>query len=105
VQAIAEAVGAAVQDGGAEFFPQLEGVEAAAVLIDGPGIAPVGRSLMDKLGLPIRLLVALVAGVALVFLWDYLDDTVRERAEVEALGVPLLAEIPRERATGWWRRS
>jgi capsular polysaccharide biosynthesis protein len=106
VQAIAEAVAAAVQDGGAEFFPQLEGVEAAAVLIDGPGIGPVGRSLMDKLDLPVRLVVALVAGVALAFLWDYLDDTVRERAEVEALGVPLLGEIPRRGATRRrWRRS
>ncbi|MFN2244820.1 MAG: YveK family protein [Anaerolineae bacterium] len=94
-QAIAEAVGAALQDGGAGYFPQLVGVEAQAVLIDGPGIGQVGRSLTDKLNLPIRLFVALVAGVALAFLWDYLDDTVRDRAEVEALGVSILGEIPR----------
>ena len=95
VQAIAEAAGAAVQDGGAGYFPQLAGVGAQAVLIDGPGIGQVGRSLTDKLDLPIRLFVALVAGVALTFLWEYLDDTVRDRAEVEALGVPILGEIPR----------
>jgi capsular polysaccharide biosynthesis protein len=94
-QAIAEAVGAALQDGGAGYFPQLVGVEAQAVLIDGPGIGQVGRSLTDKLNLPIRLFVGLVAGVALAFLWDYLDDTVRDRAEVEALGVSILGEIPR----------
>jgi capsular polysaccharide biosynthesis protein len=96
VQAIAEAVGAAVEDGGADYFPQLTGVEARAVLIDGPGIGQVGRSLKDKLDLPIRLFVALVAGVALAFLWDYLDDTVRDRTEIEALGVPILGEIPQE---------
>jgi capsular polysaccharide biosynthesis protein len=95
-QAIAEAVGAAVEDGGADYFPQLVGVEARAVLIDGPGIGQVGRSLKDKLDLPIRLFVALVAGVALAFLWDYLDDTVRDRTEIEALGVPILGEIPQE---------
>jgi uncharacterized protein involved in exopolysaccharide biosynthesis len=95
VQAIAEAVGAAVQDGGAGYFPQLVSVEAQAVLIDGPGIGQVGRSLTDKLDLPIRLFVAFVAGVALTFLWDYLDDTVRDRTEVEALGVSILGEIPR----------
>lgn len=95
VQKIAEVVGAAMQDGGAEYFPQLAGVQAQAVLIDGPAIGQVGRSLRDKLDLPIRLLVALVAGVALAFLWDYLDDTVRGRAEVEALNVPVLGEIPR----------
>ena len=86
VQTIAEAVGAAVQDGGADYFPQLAGVEAKAVLIDGPGIGQSGRSLKDQLDLPIRLFVALVAGVALAFLWDYLDDTVRGRAEMESIG-------------------
>jgi capsular polysaccharide biosynthesis protein len=102
VQAISEAVGAAVQDGGADYFPQLVGVEAQAVLIDGPGIGLVGRSLKDKLDLPIRLFVAFVAGVLLTFLWDYLDDTVRDRAEVEALDVPVLGEIPR---SSWLRRK
>jgi len=96
VQAIAEAVGAAVQDGGADYFPQLSGVEATATLIDGPGIGQVGSSLKDKLDLPIRLFVALMAGIALAFLWDYLDDTVRDRGEMETLGVPLLGEIPRK---------
>jgi len=93
-QAIAEAVGAAVRDGGARYFPQLSGVAAQAVLIDGPAIGQAGRSLKDKLDLPLRLFVALVAGVALAFLWDYLDDTVRDGAEVESLGVAVLAEIP-----------
>ena len=107
VQAIAEAVGAAVQDGGADYFPQLVGVEEQAVLIDGPGIGQVGRSLTDKLDLPLRLFIAFVAGVALTFLWDYLDDTVRDRAEVEALDVPILGEIPRSswaRHRSWLRR-
>lgn len=103
VQAIAEAVGATVKDGGAEYFPQLLGVEAQAVLIDGPAIGQTGRSLKEKLDLPIRLFVALVAGVALAFLWDHLDDTVRDRDEAMALGIPVLGEIPRNRR--WLRRA
>lgn len=95
VIATAEAVAAAVEDGGADYFPQLAGVEATALLIDGPGVSQVGRSLTDKLDLPLRLFLALLAGVALAFLWDYLDNTVRDRAEVEALGVAVLGEIPR----------
>jgi capsular polysaccharide biosynthesis protein len=94
LQAIAEAVGAAVEDGGAAYFPQLETVNATAVLIDGPAIGRVGRSLTQKLDLPIRLFVALVVGVALTFLWDYLDDAIRTTDEVEALGLSVLAEIP-----------
>lgn len=96
VQSIAETVAAVVEDGGADYFPQLAGVEAKAVLIDGPGIGQVGRSLKEKLDLPLRLVVALVAGVALAFLWDYLDDTIRERGEMEALGAAVLGEIPRK---------
>jgi capsular polysaccharide biosynthesis protein len=99
-QAIAEAVGAALADAGAGYFPQLTGVQAKAVLIDGPGIGQVGRSLGEKLDLPIRLFVALVAGVALAFLWEALDDTVRDRAELESMGIPVVGEIPR-RSWGW----
>jgi capsular polysaccharide biosynthesis protein len=95
VQKIAEVVGAIVQDGGADYFPQLAGVEARAILIDGPGIGEVGRSLKDKLDLPIRLFVALLAGVALAFLLDYLDDSVRSRAELESLDLRVVGEIPR----------
>ncbi len=101
VQKIAEAVGAAIQDGGAAYFPQLAGVSAQAKLIDGPAIAPVGRSLRQKLDLPIRLLVGLVAGVALVFVWEAFDTTLRDRAEAESLGAVVLGEIPRR---GRWRR-
>ncbi|HSJ55451.1 MAG TPA: hypothetical protein VLC52_17035 [Anaerolineae bacterium] len=101
VQAIAEAVAAEVENVGVDYFPQLTGVEARAVLIDGPGIGEVGRGLRDRLDLPIRLLIALVAGVALAFLLDYLDDSVRSRAEVEALGVPLRAEFPRRPGRRW----
>jgi capsular polysaccharide biosynthesis protein len=104
VVTIAEAVAAEVENAGQQYFPQLEDVQAQAVLIDGPGIGQVGRSLRDKLDLPLRLFIALVAGVALAFLWDYLDDTVRERGEVESLGVPVLGEIPRSRRS-WSRRG
>ncbi len=101
-QKIAEAVGAAIQDGGATYFPQLKGVSAQAKLIDGPAVAQAGRSLTRKLNLPIRLLVGLVAGVALAFVWEAFDTTVHDRAEVESLGAAVLGEIPHRR---WrWRR-
>ena len=96
-QAIAEAVAAELAGAPHDYFPQLQGVQAEAVLIDGPGIGAVGPALTDRLDLPIRLLVALAAGVALAFLWDYLDDTVRGRAEAEGLGLRVLGEIPRKR--------
>jgi len=96
-QAIAEAVAAELAQAPYDYFPQLQGITAQAVLIDGPAIGTVGPSLTDRLDLPIRLLVALAAGIALAFLWDYLDDTVRGRAEAEGLGPRVLGEIPRRR--------
>jgi hypothetical protein len=68
IQAIAEAVGAAVEDGGAAYFPQLDGVSARAVLIDGPGIGQTDPGLKDRLDLPLRLFVALIAGAVAKYL-------------------------------------
>ncbi|MDY7041907.1 MAG: hypothetical protein SVX38_13705 [Chloroflexota bacterium] len=63
-------------------------------LIDPPVVFPVGRSLRQKLDIPLRLGLAVLAGVALTFLLDYLDTGLRDRAEVEALGLAVLGEIP-----------
>jgi capsular polysaccharide biosynthesis protein len=47
------------------------------------------------MGPVIKIGLALVIGVALALLWHYLDPTIREAAELEALGLGVLAEIPR----------
>ena len=51
----------------------------------------------DKLDVPIRLGLALIAGVAGAFLLDYLDTSVRDGAEVESMGVRVVAYIPRHK--------
>ena len=66
-------------------------------LIDPPVVVPIGRSLSDKLDLPIRLGLALVAGIAGAFLLDYLDTSVRDLGEVEAMGIDVLGQIPRSK--------
>jgi len=65
--------------------------------IDPPVVVPVGRGLRDKLEIPIRLGLALLAGVAGAFLLDYLDRSVRGPDELEAMDISVLAEIPRHR--------
>jgi capsular polysaccharide biosynthesis protein len=75
------------------------------VIDESPPMA-VGKSLRERLDLPIRLFLALLAGVALTFLLDYLDDTVRDQAELEAMGITVLGEIPRQsRGSAFWRRG
>ena len=91
---IANAAATALRERSADFLGQLGATNADIRLIDPPVASPAGQSLKDKLDLPIRLFLALVAGVALTFLLDYLDDTVRDRAEVETLGLAVLGEIP-----------
>jgi capsular polysaccharide biosynthesis protein len=95
-QVIAEAVAAELETAPYDYFPQLRQTTAEVILIDGPAIGPVGPSLTQRLDLPLRLIIALVAGIALTFLWHYLDNTVRDRREVEALGMEVLGEIPRK---------
>ena len=91
---IADAAAKVLRERSADFLGQLGATDADIRLIDPPMVLPAARSLKDKLDLPIRLFLALVAGVALTFLLDYLDDTVRDRAEVEAMGLAVLGEVP-----------
>lgn len=94
LEEIANAAAKALRERSADFLGQLGATDADIRLIDPPVVSPTGQSLREKLDLPIRLFLALLAGVALTFLLDYLDDTVRDRAEVEALGLAVLGEIP-----------
>jgi capsular polysaccharide biosynthesis protein len=66
-------------------------------LIDPPVVVPVEPSLADKLELPIRLGLAILAGIAGTFLLDYVDASVRSDAELESMGIAVLACIPRHR--------
>jgi len=97
---IANAVADVLPSEIARHFAQVGTSAVYASLIDPPAIGPVGASLKEKLDLPIRLLLALVAGIALTFLLDYLDDTVRSRQELEQSGINVLAEIPPARHDG-----
>lgn len=95
LRAIAAAVAATLTESSAAFFGQFSADEADIRLIDPPIIGAVGRPAREQLDLPLRVLLALIAGLALAFLLDYLDDSVRERAELEGIGVVVLGEIPR----------
>jgi capsular polysaccharide biosynthesis protein len=79
------------------YFGRLGLEEPRITLFDGPGVSPVPPSLTQRLDLPVRLLLALVAGIALCFLLDYLDDSIRGRQELEGMGIPVLAEVPARR--------
>jgi capsular polysaccharide biosynthesis protein len=95
--AIADAVAAELVEKAAVYFRQLGTDGAGITLIDGPQVTPLGRSVRERVELPLRLLLGLLVGVGLVFLLDYLDTSVRTREELEQMGLPILGEIPKRR--------
>jgi capsular polysaccharide biosynthesis protein len=91
---IANALVSVLCEHGATYFAQLSADSAVISLIDPPSVSQAGVPLRQRLDLPLRLLLALIAGVGLTFLLDYLDVTIRNRADLEELKLPILAEIP-----------
>lgn len=104
--AIANAAAEVLPQNGPTYFAPIGVEQARFTLIDRPVVVPVGKSLRERLDLPIRLFLALLAGIALTFLLDYLDDTVRDQADLEAMGITVLGEISRRsRGFAFWRRK
>ena len=64
--------------------------------LDEPIINPISAGLTSQLDLPIRLVVAFVAGLALAFALDYIDPAIYDRDEVDTLGLEILGEIPKK---------
>ena len=96
LEAIADAIAGTLTESSADFFGQFSAAEADIRLIDPPTIGAVGRPAREQLDLPLRILLGLAVGLVLAFLLDYLDNSVRSRNELEALGVTVLGEIPRK---------
>jgi capsular polysaccharide biosynthesis protein len=95
--ALAEAISSELSSNGAAYFPQLEGVEPAVRRLDGPRVSQVAAGLRARLtGPAVKVMVALVLGIGLALLWHYLDPTVHNTAEIEALGLHVVGEIPRK---------
>lgn len=78
-------------------LPQLAGAPATLLVLDEPVVNPIAAGIRSQLDLPLRLLLALAAGLGLAFLVEYLDPTLRGREEVEELSLPVLGEIPRHK--------
>jgi capsular polysaccharide biosynthesis protein len=94
LEAIAQAAVTVLQERSGDYFPQIKAGALAVIPLDDPVIAPVPPPLSARLNPILRFGLGLAAGIALAFLADYLDPTLRTRAEVEAAGLAVLAEIP-----------
>ncbi len=80
----------------AKALPQLGGDTAVLILLDEPVVAPLPQSFRSQLDIPLRIALALFAGVGLALLAEYLDPTLRDREETERVGLRVLGEIPKK---------
>ncbi|GAP61617.1 hypothetical protein ARMA_0040 [Ardenticatena maritima] len=101
LERIGEAVVATLESEADRFLPLIGGTRTQIAVVGQHGPFPVGGGLRQKLDIPLRIVLALIAAVAFTFLWEYLDDTIRSRTDVERYTrTQLLSEIPR-RSRRW----
>ncbi len=91
---IADAAARTLETQNAKYFAQLGSQGATVTIIDGPDVSAVTPGLRERLDLPLRALIAFLIGVVLIFILDYLDDSVRGARDIEKMGVQVLGEIP-----------
>ena len=95
---VSEAATRVIEKKGSGYFSQLNSSQNAVRIIDPPSIAQASTSARSLLNLGIRVVLTVVASIALVFFLHYIDDTFYDTGEVEdALGLPVIGEIPAEK--------
>lgn len=94
--AMIDAVTIVIQQQNGNALPQLGGETAVVVPFSEPVVNQISPGIRSQLDLPVRLLVALIAGIGLALLVEYVDPTIREARELEAIGLSVLAEIPKK---------
>lgn len=94
--ALAQTVGDLLLEQGPNYYPQMDRIGKVAKLADIPVAVALPASLRAQLLVPaVRLFIATVAGVGLILFAHLADPRLREPAELEEIGLPLLATIPR----------
>lgn len=83
-----------LQTKNATYFAQFGAQPARVIALDGIIITPESTPLATRLSPLIRIVLGLTAGLALAILADYFDRAIRDRTEIEALGLSVIAEIP-----------
>lgn len=77
------------------YFAQLGGQPATVTILDRSPAVPAPPPLVDRYSPFLRVGLGLLAGIGLALLAHYLDPVVRRREEVESLGLPVIASIPK----------
>jgi capsular polysaccharide biosynthesis protein len=93
---IADAAVHVLQTLNQDYFPQFAAVPLQVIALDDVEVNESAPPITARIGPLLRIIIGLAAGVGLAVLAEYLDDTIHDRADVEALGLQVVAEIPAE---------
>ncbi len=96
LSAITTAVVAELVENSSFYFAQLGTENTIITVLDQPTISAVGQSLRSRTEWPLRVLLALLVGIGLVFLLDYLDTSIRNSQDLEKMGVAVMGAIPKQ---------
>lgn len=96
LEAIVAAAVAVLTEQNGTIFPQLGGVNAKVELLDQPQIVGAPPPIASRLGPVLKLLVALLGGIALALLAEAADPYVRRRAQLEDAAIRVLSAVPRQ---------
>jgi capsular polysaccharide biosynthesis protein len=94
LQQIADAAVTVLETRSGAYFPQLGEDAAQFALLDTPVISAAPPALPNRFGPLLQIGVALIGGLALAFLVEYLDTRIRSRTELESQGWTVLGRIP-----------
>jgi hypothetical protein len=94
LNAIGQACITVLADKTADYWPQTDGQKLYVVPLDAVNVVPAVPPLTTRLAPLVRVGIGLAFGLILAFLVEYLDRGLHNRTEVEALGLPVIAEIP-----------
>lgn len=95
LEKIAAATISVLQTRNQHYFPQFAYAPAQIVPLDEIDVVRTVPPMTTRLNPVIRILIGLAAGLGLAALAEYLDDSVREKAELEQIGLEVLGVIPR----------
>jgi len=95
LNALGPAVTKVLQTKNVDVFPQLGGQPAVVTPLDQPSVGPKPVALRSQLDVLLRLALGLGVGLALALAAYYFDPVLREKSEVERLGLNVIVEIPK----------
>lgn len=93
---ITEAAIEVLQTRNRDYFPQVGTAPAEVTFLDTPVISASAPPLTNRFAPFIKLALGAIAGLGLAAFAHYLDPMIRQREDLEALGLSVIGQLPRQ---------